>query len=287
MKHNKSIYGIYLLYCYFSMLLAADDDFSKIENEAISEAESIAEAEKRAEDEIEQSSHYLKLNKDGVKVYIYKHKNSDFATFRATTHINASLESILAVMLDTKSNTKWVDACEQSLLIKRLNFYEQYHYQIFYIPFPFTNRDFILHSTMEHNPLNKTITITMSSDPDYCRNKQSNQCQQINKSELVRVIKSVGTFKLEADEYGTKITWIQHTDPAGHLPGWLVNQLIKNTAYRSFKNLAEIVKEEQYKYARLTYDEHGVAIAVEIKKPAETQDKTSAITRDLRFYQTL
>lgn len=260
-------------------MLSANDDFSNIENEAISETESIAE--------VEQSSHYLALNKDGIEVYIYKHKRSDFATFKAITHINASLESILAVMLDTKSNSKWVDACEQSFLINRLSFNEQYHYQIFDIPFPFQNRDFIFHSTMIHNPLSQTITISMFSAPDYCRDKQSNQCTQVNKSELVRVNKSIGTFKLEASEYGTKITWIQHTDPAGHLPGWLVNQLIKYTAYRSFRNLAEIVKEDQYQYAKLIYDANGVAIAVEIKKPAETQDKTSAIVNDLEFYQTL
>jgi len=40
--------------------------------------------------------HCLKLNKDGIKVYTFRHKGSDFTTFKASTYINASLDSILA-----------------------------------------------------------------------------------------------------------------------------------------------------------------------------------------------
>lgn len=275
MRYNKSVYSIYILYCYFSIALAADDELHNTKHKVL------------IEPEVEESTHYMKLNKDGVKVYIFKHKNSAFATFRATTQVNASLESLLAVILDIKSGTRWIDACEESFLIKKLSFNEQYHYQTFYIPFPFKNRDFILHSTLVHDPVTQAITITMSSAPDYCRDKQSKQCTKTNTSELVRVNKSIGTFKLQANEQGTAITWIQHTNPAGHLPAWLVNQLIKDTAYKSFKNLAEIVKEQQYKDARLTYDENGIAIAVEIKKQAETRDETYSIAEEAEFYQTL
>ena len=216
---------------------------------------------------LDESDPYLKLNKDGIKVYIYKSKRSDFATFKAITYINASIDSILAVILDLKSSTEWIDACEKALLIKKFSFTEQYHYQEFAVPFPFSNRDFILHSTMQHNPLTRAVTITMSSAPDYCNDKQSAQCTKVNQSGLVRVNKSIGTFKLEPDDKGTKITWIQHTDPAGNMPAWLVNQLVKYTPYESFINLAEIVKEEQYKFARLIYDIDGFAVA--FNKPAK------------------
>ncbi len=53
----------------------------------------------------------------------------------------------------------------------------------------------------------------------------------------------------------------QHTDPGGNLPGWLVNQFVKNTPYQSLKKLAEKANEEQYKHAKLIYNIDGVAIA--------------------------
>ncbi|MCU7835780.1 MAG: hypothetical protein KZQ83_11095 [gamma proteobacterium symbiont of Taylorina sp.] len=304
MGYRKFFYSIYLLYCYLSVVYAADDDFSEMEKEiqlnppgigntydaatAYSKVRDISldkaietrfkniQSETDISSENDASAAYLELNKDSIKVYIFKQKNSAFATFRATTIINSPLESVLAVMLDIKSSTKWVDSCKTSFVIKKLSFNEQYHYQTFYIPFPFRNRDFIFHSTMVHDPLNKTITITMSSAADYCQDKQSSQCQLVNQSNLVRINKSIGTFKLEekllAGKKGTKITWIQHTNPAGNLPAWLVNQLIKNTAYRSFKNLALIAREKQYKNAKLTYGSNGIVIAIEMKKSAGKQE---------------
>jgi len=289
MRYNMPLGGIYLLYCYFSVVFA-DDDFSKFEKEMQSEPPGIGHPSDQtavysrasdkaldkaietqlksvrnkiiSEPEMNEFDPYLKINKDGIKVYIYSHKNSLFGTFKAITHINASLDSIIAVILDIESSTEWLDACEKSFLIKKLSFTEQYHYQIFTIPFPFKNRDFIFHSTMQHDPLSNAITITMSSAPDYCIDKQSEKCQEANQSGLVRVNKSIGTLKLEPDDKGTKITWIQHTDPAGHLPAWLVNLLVKKTPYRSLIKLTEKVKEEKYKLARLIYDNNGVAVAI-------------------------
>lgn len=306
MRYKKSIFGFYLLCCSFFAVFA-EDNFSKIEKEMQAEPPGIGHtsdtssiyskvsdnALNKAKDnnpliseqniipvkhEAQEFDPYLKLNKEGILVYIFSRKNSEFATFKATTHIKTSLDSILAVMLDNKSCIEWIDACENSFLIKKINFNERYHYQIFDIPFPFVNRDFIFHSTMKYNPENKTVTIQMSSEPDYCKHKQSETCKKINQSTLVRVKKSIGTFKLQPADGGIKITWTQHTDPAGSLPAWLVNYFVKNTPYWTFKNLAQIVKEEKYKYAKLIYNDEGMAIAlntpvIKAKEPQKTEDK--------------
>jgi len=260
MSHNRSVYSIYLLYCYLSMssaYITADDN-----------------------SENDTSSPYLKLNKEGVKVYIYKSRNSDFATFKAITHINASLDTLLAIMLDIPSSSEWLDSCKKSLLIKKISFNELYHYQIFSIPFPFQNRDFMLHSTMRHDPVAKTINITVSAAADFCRNKPLTPCVQVNKSNLVRVYKSIGTFKLEEKKQQTKITWIQHTDPAGSLPGWLINQLIENTAYISFKNLEKMAAKKQYQYARLKYDTEGIIVG--FHKPVNRRVKKPELAKRVK-----
>ncbi|MCU7800885.1 MAG: hypothetical protein KZQ70_12255, partial [gamma proteobacterium symbiont of Lucinoma myriamae] len=53
---------------------------------------------------------------------------------------------------------------------------------------------------------------------------------------------------------------------------------IKKTPYWTFKNLAQIVKEEKYKYAKLVYNDEGMAIAlnnpiIRAKEPQKTEDK--------------
>jgi len=215
----------------------------------------------------DKTEHYLKLNKDDIKVYFYKHKHFDIGTFKAITYINASLASLLAVMFDNKSCTDWIHACIKSFLIEDISFNERYHYQILNIPFPFEDRDFIFHSILKQNPTTKAITIITKTVSGYCHDKQSPQCNKVKQSNLVRVIKSIGTYKLEPCDKGVKVTWIQHTDPAGHLPNWLINQFITDTPYWTLKQLAQKVKEDQYKDSKLVYDNDGYAVALITGEP--------------------
>jgi hypothetical protein len=232
----------------------------------------------------EEKDKYLKLDKDGIKVYIYSHKNSDFGTFKAVTYINASLDSVLAVLLDNKSCTEWIHACDKSFIIEDVSFNERYHYQILDIPFPFEDRDFIFHSIMKQNPSTKAITITSTAVSGYCSDKQSSQCKEANQPDLVRVSKSTGTFKLETDDKGIKVTWIQHTDPAGNLPGWLVNQFLVDTPYWTLRKLAQKVTEEKYQDAKLIYDIEGIAVALNM--PKHKQRESSKLAKDLGPYPT-
>ena len=82
----KTIYKFYFLLSLvlFSGILAADEN---------------------KEDEL---SHCLKLNRDGIKVYTFRHKGSKFTTFKAHTHIKAPLDSLLAVLLDNKASPEWI-----------------------------------------------------------------------------------------------------------------------------------------------------------------------------------
>lgn len=224
----------------------------------------------------------LKLNKDGIRIYIYSQQGSDISAFKAVTYIKASLDSILAVMLDSKSCTEWIHACDDSFVLEDVSFNERYHYQICDIPFPFKDRDFIFHSIMRQDPVTKIVDITISSKPNYCNNKNSDQCQKVKQSELIRVSQSLGTYRLEPDKNGTKVTWIQHTDPSGELPSWLVNQFIKDTPYLTLKKLADKVKEDKYHYAELVYDVEGIAIA--LNSPSQQQINTYKMRDNLVLY---
>lgn len=223
----------------------------------------------------------LKLDKDSIKVYVLKKKNSDFAVFKAITYIHASMDSVLAVMLDNKAYTDWIHNCKQSIEIKKLNFFERYHYQVINIPFPFVDRDIVMHSKLHQHLSSQSFSIISTAVSDYCNEMQSIACKKARQSKLIRISKSKGSHILEPDDNSVKITWVQHTDPAGNLPGWLVNFLLVEIPYRTLKNLARKVNEEQYKEAKIIYDRTGLAVALNIPKPkAKPKPRTPASIPD-------
>ncbi len=232
----------------------------------------------------ENENAYRKLDKDGIQVYVFKTRDSDFATFKAVTVINASLDSILAVMLDNSAYTDWIQNCKQSLVIEQIDFYERYHYQVIDIPFPFDDRDIMMHSTLTQDRLDQSLTITTSAVTDFCHERASAQCKKIKQSALVRIHNSTGTHKLEPGENGVKITWVQHTDPAGELPSWLVNQLVVDIPYKTLKNLTRKVKEEKYHYAKIIYDHKGEVVALNM--PTKKQRAPSSLAKELAPYAT-
>ncbi len=225
----------------------------------------------------------LRLDEDGIKVYIYEKDNSEISAFTAETYIDASLDSILAVMFDDKSCTEWIHACDDSFVLEDVSFNERYHYQICDIPFPFKDRDFIFHSIMKQDPVTKIVDITISSEPNYCNDKESELCHSVKNSELVRVSHSLGSYRLVPDKKGgTEVTWTQHTDPSGKLPTWIVNQFLEDTPFQTLKKLAVKVKEDKYHYAKLVYDVDGIAIA--LNSPGQSQINSIKTKENLVVY---
>jgi len=255
-KKTNHFFTLFILYC-CCIIALAESAMNNKNNEAQLNALINEAVFNKQENE-----QYLKLDKQGIKVYIYKTKNSEISAFKALAYINSPIDSIMAVLSDNKSCAEWVHECAEAYIVKDISFNERYHYQVVDIPFPFKDRDLILYSILQHDPVSKIITIKMYSAADYCENKRSKKCRVINQSDRVRINRSLGMYKLEAYKNGTAITWIQHTDPTGNLPGFLVNGFVKDTPYWTLKNLAEKTQEEKYKYAQLVYDTNGVAIAL-------------------------
>ena len=59
------------------------------------------------------------------------------------------------------------------------------------------------------------------------------------------------------------MVWLQHTEPGGVLPSWLVNNLLVDIPYKSLKTLESVAQQEQYQNGSITYDDKGVITGVE------------------------
>ena len=206
----------------------------------------------------------LEMEKNGIRVYLKELQTEDIKAFRGTISINASVDSLLAVIMDIDACTDWLQYCQNPLLLERINFSECYHYLIYNLPFPVVDREFILHTKIKRDHVSGAVTVYSISRPDYCLQQQTSDCQLNKDTSLVLVKHSQGSYLLEPVENGiTKLTWTQYTNPGGYIPAWLVNQIIRQVAYHTLQGLRVKVIEKKYLKARLILDSDGAIIGMD------------------------
>ena len=201
------------------------------------------------------------MDQSGVQVYTRQYLNNDIKSFKGTIGINASIDSILAVIMDFDACNKWIHHCKQSTLLLRKSFSECYHHQVQTFPFLIQNRHFILHSKTIYFPKSGNILIRMNAITDFCVNNKS-RCRNIGKTDhLIRIKHSHGYYLLESlHDNISRVTWVQHTDPEGDLPIWLVNQMITTMPYKTLLGLKKEVFEDKYQKKKLLINHEGKMI---------------------------
>ena len=196
-------------------------------------------------------------DEDGIQVYLKSFWADDIKSFRGIIHINSSVDSILAAILDINACSEWVHRCKKPLLLAQISFSESYHYQIHKLPFPAQNREFIFHSKVTRSPQTGSVSIHMNAEPEFCQDN-AHLCSLIPETNLVRVEHSHGHYLLEPiDKKKTRVTWTHHTNPGGNLPIWLINSLVKEMPYRTLQGLRKKVFNSKYQQSKLVINSEG------------------------------
>jgi hypothetical protein len=199
----------------------------------------------------------LVRDNDGIQIYLKKFWADDIKSFRGVIHIPSPMESVLAVIIDIKSCPEWVHRCKKPALLLRKSFSECYHYQIHSLPFPARNREFIFHSKITQIAETGAIKIQMNAKPEFCQSN-GGLCAFNKESSLVRVTHSHGHYLLEAiNKHQTRVTWTHHTNPAGHLPKWMINSLIQEMPFRTLQGLRKKVLNQKYQKGKIISDSKG------------------------------
>tara|TARA_R100000306_G_scaffold62478_1_gene70788 strand:+ start:23622 stop:24392 length:771 start_codon:yes stop_codon:yes gene_type:complete len=211
----------------------------------------------RAELKIEDEQWKRDYEKDGVVVYTRRFPASDFQAFKAVYTLDASIEDIMAVMSDPASCTEWVLNCVESWGFDDKQFAKRYAYSVNDLPWPVMDRDYVLEINTSKAPDSDTIVMDLYAvDHKVAPNKNY---VRVNKQETHYHITPLG------DEQ-TEIVWLQHTEPAGAIPSWLVNALIVDIPYKSLKALEKLANSDKYQGYEVQYSEDGVITGVE-KQP--------------------
>jgi hypothetical protein len=176
----------------------------------------------------------LSKEKDGIKVYQSELQHSSYKAIKVECTLPGNYDKLIAVLNNVSGQKDWVYHNKTSYMIKKVNPYEFYYYTEASLPWPMSNRDAIVHLTMDRDSLNRFLKIMSVSVPDYI-SEQSGK---------VRVTRSTISWNVTMPTANTiKIIYVFEAEPGGNIPAWVANAFVDKGPYETFKNLGEILKQ--------------------------------------------
>jgi len=175
----------------------------------------------------------LSKDKDGIKVYESEIKNSNFKSIKVECVLPGTYDKLMAILNDVSRHKEWVFHSKISNILKRNSPYDFYYYTETSMPWPMSNRDAVVHLTMNRDSLNRFLKVTATGVPNFIAEK----------SGKVRVPRSsVNWYVTMPSATSINIVYTFEADPGGSMPAWLVNMFADKGPYESFKKLSSILK---------------------------------------------
>jgi hypothetical protein len=168
---------------------------------------------------IDDASWLLVKDKQGVKLYTASIDGSDYVAVKAVAQIDASLETIVAVLGDGEGCNQWRELCQSSRVLKTLPDRERTIYMVLNMPWPLSDRDMVIHSRTTLDNENKAFTVNFTSAQD------SYPIQ-----DYIRAI-STGRYHVRVtSEQQVEFSMVMHTELGGNLSPSIINdRVVKNT----------------------------------------------------------
>ena len=180
-----------------------------------------------------QYSWRLSKDKDGIKVYESEIKNSNFKSIKVECVLPGTYDKLMAILSDVSRHKDWVFHSKTSNILKRNSPYDFYYYTETSMPWPMSNRDAVVHLTMNRDSLNRFLKVTATGVPNFIAEKNGK----------VRVPRSsVNWYVTMQSATSINIVYTFEADPGGSMPAWLVNMFADKGPYESFKKLSSILK---------------------------------------------
>jgi START domain len=176
----------------------------------------------------------LARDKDGIKVYESKTKNSGFKSVKVESTLQGSFDKFIEVLNNVSHYKDWVYRTKTCYVIKRISSYELYYYIETILPWPMSNRDATMHLRIDRDSLNRFLKVETTSELHLLPEKNGK----------VRVpYSSVNWYITMPSAKTIHVTYIFEVNPGGEIPAWLSNMFVDEGAYETFRKLSEILNK--------------------------------------------
>lgn len=205
----------------------------------------------------------LQKEDDNIRIYTTEVKDSDFEAFKAVADLKVSMAELMAVMINPESCLEWVHNCAASEAFGDGNFHDRYAYSVNDMPWPVQDRDYVLRIRTHGDRQSGVVEMDLNAVPG----------ARAEDDDYVRVDKSDTLYRFEPlGPQRTRMTWVQHTEPNGAIPSWLVNSLVIDIPVKSMRSLEKVAHKPRYAGYRLVYNDQGELVNVVKSGHAEGDD---------------
>ena len=186
----------------------------------------------------------LKTEKNGIKVYTKSFENSPFKAIKTVCTIDASLTKTTAVLLDIKNTGDWVYSTKSAVVLNQISPTELIYYSEINVPWPASNRDFIVRLKVTQDAKTKAVTLLADNLPNHLPTYKN----------IVRIPQSYSKWVIEpVNANQVKVEYVLQVDPGGSVPAWLINMFATRGPLESFVGLRSQVKKEKYHNVSLPF----------------------------------
>jgi hypothetical protein len=183
-----------------------------------------------------------KGEQEGIK--IYHKKTPGLLHIKLSTTVKAPLSGIVSLFSDVDHYSAWGYKISYSKLLNRASPTELWYYAKYDFPWPLDDRDIILHSKMEQDPITRQIKITNTPYPTYLPENEG----------IVRIKNASTQWNFVPGEGGwVYIEQYLSTDSAADMPDWLIKMTADTGPRETAKAIRKILLQEKYQKARLEY----------------------------------
>jgi hypothetical protein len=186
----------------------------------------------------------LKKDKGGIKVYVRDQAGTNIKELKFTTTIEASLSTIAAVLTHIEGFDDWCYGALGSRVIKKVSDTEVYYYSEVDFPWPFNNRDLVLHSNFWQDK--KTLALHSKTTSAHWMEGEIEDLVRIKKCEIYWSFTPIGNGKVRVD-------YRLNSDPAGNIPAWMVNLAADQGPLQTMVMFKEMLQKEKYKNSKLAF----------------------------------
>ena len=178
-----------------------------------------------------------------IQVYTRAAPGSDYDNFYAVTRVNANLGSVVAVLSDVSAMPEWITRLKSARLLKRQADSEVWIYSVYKLPYPFMEREAVLHSTLKQGS-DGVVDVQTRTEPGLVpRNPKR-----------VRLLNMQGRWRLTPEKNGVvKIEMWGAGAPGGYIPALLFNYDLPNEPAQTLRHLRQMLTRDKYRARKLPY----------------------------------
>ncbi len=168
-------------------------------------------------------------NSNGLTLYWSKVEGSEIIAFRGEGIVDAPIEKVASIIIDTTRGTEWIDSLLESRVVRNISPTEFIEYDHVGTPILMANRDFVSHVTVEADPKTKRVVVSYEPAEDSLAPILKKYVRGIMICEFRMVPMSL------AEE--TYVEAEIHCDPKGSVAKWLVNFFQQGWPQTTFERL--------------------------------------------------